>query len=76
MLFYRPALLLSLFIGHLGWLRALSLLAALVRNDYFHLRLSHWIWRKPGLTQPPSRTGDVVQAFRSGVESLPDAGPC
>lgn len=34
-LFCLPALLLSLFIGHLGWLLALSLLAALMRNYYF-----------------------------------------
>lgn len=59
-LFCLPALLLSLFIGHLGWLLALSLLAALMRNYYFQLRLSHWLWRNPGRAPPAARAGDVV----------------
>lgn len=59
-LFCLPALLLSRFIGHLSWL--LSLLAALMRNYYFQLRLSHWLWRNPGWT-PPVGEGSWVSLF-------------
>ncbi|HEY0211550.1 phosphate regulon sensor histidine kinase PhoR [Acerihabitans sp.] len=43
-LFCLPALLLSLFVGHLAWLLVAALLAALVRNYYYQLRLSRWLW--------------------------------
>lgn len=60
-LFCLPALLLSLFIGHLGRLLALSLLAALMRNYYFQLRLSHWLWRELAM---------LFKRFRRGADSL------
>lgn len=43
-LFCLPALLLSLFVGHLAWLLVTALLAALLRNYYYQLRLSRWLW--------------------------------
>lgn len=55
MLFCLPALLLSLFIGHLGWLLVVALLAALARNYYYQLRLSHWLWVDFRRTPPAGR---------------------
>ncbi|TKI06319.1 phosphate regulon sensor histidine kinase PhoR [Martelella alba] len=54
-LFCLPALALSLIIGHLPWLLALSLLAALLRNYYYQLRLSWWLWVDLSRTPPVGR---------------------
>ena len=51
-LFCLPALLLSLLIGHLPWLLAAALLAALLRNYYYQLRLSWWLWVDLSRTPP------------------------
>ncbi|TCV94353.1 phosphate regulon sensor histidine kinase PhoR [Biostraticola tofi] len=54
-LFCLPAILLSLFIGYLSWLLVLALLLALVRNYYYQLRLSWWLWVDLKLTPPVGR---------------------
>ncbi|WP_410016222.1 phosphate regulon sensor histidine kinase PhoR [Sodalis sp. C49] len=54
-LFCLPALLLSLFVGHLAWLLVAALLAALVRNYYYQLRLSRWLWVDLRHTPPEGR---------------------
>ncbi|WP_413734932.1 phosphate regulon sensor histidine kinase PhoR [Sodalis sp. RH21] len=54
-LFCLPALLLSLFVGHAGWLLAAALLAALLRNYYYQLRLSQWLWVDLRRTPPVGR---------------------
>ncbi len=43
-LFILPALILSVFIGHLAWLLVISLLAALIWHGYNLLKLSYWLW--------------------------------
>ncbi|QWA12408.1 phosphate regulon sensor histidine kinase PhoR [Sodalis ligni] len=53
--FCLPALLLSLLIGHLPWLLAAALLAALLRNYYYQLRLSWWLWVDLSRTPPVGR---------------------
>lgn len=50
-----PALLLSLFIGYLPWLLVVSLLAALLRNAFYQLRLSRWLWVDLRMTPPQGR---------------------
>ncbi len=54
-LFCLPALLLSLIFGHLPWLLAAALLAALLRNYYYQLRLSWWLWVDLSRTPPVGR---------------------
>jgi len=51
-LYCLPALLLSVFVGQLGWLLAAVLLVALVRNYFYQLRLSHWLWQDLRRTPP------------------------
>jgi len=51
-LFCLPALVLSAFVGHLGWLLAAALLSALVRNYFYQLRLSRWLWQDLRRTPP------------------------
>ncbi|NDL64968.1 phosphate regulon sensor histidine kinase PhoR [Acerihabitans arboris] len=54
-LFCLPALLLSIFVGHPAWLLVAALLAALVRNYYYQLRLSRWLWVDLRRTPPVGR---------------------
>lgn len=43
-LFILPALILSIFIGHLAWLLVISLTAALIWHSYNLMKLSYWLW--------------------------------
>ncbi len=51
-LFCLPALILSALVGHLGWLLAAALLGALIRNYFYQLRLSRWLWQDLRRTPP------------------------
>ena len=54
-LFCLPALALSAIFGQLPWLLAAALLAALLRNYYYQLRLSWWLWEGLSRTPPIGR---------------------
>jgi len=56
-LFILPALILSVFIGHLSWLLVVSLLAALVWHAYNLLKLSYWLWLDKSMLPPEGRGG-------------------
>ncbi|CAK7080652.1 MULTISPECIES: phosphate regulon sensor histidine kinase PhoR [Providencia] len=56
-LFILPALILSVFIGHLPWLLVISLLAALVWHGYNLLKLSYWLWLDKSMLPPEGRGG-------------------
>ena len=56
-LFTLPALILSLFIGHLAWLLVISLLAALIWHGYNLLRLSYWLWLDKSMLPPEGKGG-------------------
>ncbi|MEQ5112531.1 phosphate regulon sensor histidine kinase PhoR [Providencia vermicola] len=56
-LFILPALILSIFIGHLPWLLVVSLLAALVWHAYNLLKLSYWLWLDKSMLPPEGRGG-------------------
>lgn len=56
-LFILPALILSVFIGHLAWLLVISLLAALIWHGYNLLKLSYWLWLDKSMLPPEGRGG-------------------
>lgn len=56
-LFILPALILSIFIGHLAWLLVLSLLAALIWHGYNLLKLSYWLWLDKSMLPPDGKGG-------------------
>ncbi|MCD1126258.1 phosphate regulon sensor histidine kinase PhoR [Jinshanibacter sp. LJY008] len=55
LLFCLPALLLSIFIGHLTLLLLISVLCALLWHFYNLLKLSHWLWLDRSIMPPPGR---------------------
>lgn len=55
LLFCLPALLLSIFIGHLTLLLLISVLSALLWHFYNLLKLSHWLWLDRSIMPPPGR---------------------
>ncbi|AWS49351.1 MULTISPECIES: phosphate regulon sensor histidine kinase PhoR [Providencia] len=56
-LFILPALILSVFIGHLAWLLVISLLAALTWHGYNLLKLSYWLWLDKSMLPPEGKGG-------------------
>ena len=56
-LFILPALILSIFIGHLSWLLVISLLAALFWHGYNLLKLSYWLWLDKSMLPPAGKGG-------------------
>ncbi|HHR6130627.1 TPA: phosphate regulon sensor histidine kinase PhoR [Providencia alcalifaciens] len=56
-LFILPALILSVFIGHLPWLLVISLLAALIWHGYNLLKLSDWLWLDRSMLPPDGKGG-------------------
>ncbi|HBO24189.1 phosphate regulon sensor histidine kinase PhoR [Providencia sp.] len=56
-LFILPALILSVFIGHLAWLLVISLLAALFWHGYNLLKLSYWLWLDKSMLPPAGKGG-------------------
>lgn len=56
-LFCLPAVILSLFVGHLAWLLVLALFLALVWHSYNLLKLSHWLWLDRSMLPPAGRGG-------------------
>ncbi|GKX58181.1 phosphate regulon sensor histidine kinase PhoR [Leminorella grimontii] len=61
-LFCLPALLLSIFIGHLTLLLLISVSAALCWHFYNLLKLSHWLWLDRSI-MPPSGRGSWEPLF-------------
>ncbi|GKX61744.1 phosphate regulon sensor histidine kinase PhoR [Pragia fontium] len=55
LLFCLPALLLSLFIGHLTLLLLISVSCALLWHFYNLLKLSRWLWLDRSIMPPPGR---------------------
>ncbi|MDX7987430.1 phosphate regulon sensor histidine kinase PhoR [Xenorhabdus sp. 12] len=56
-LFCLPAVVLSLFIGHLAWLLVISLFSAVVWNGYNLLKLSDWLWLDRSMLPPAGYGG-------------------
>ncbi|MBC8951621.1 phosphate regulon sensor histidine kinase PhoR [Xenorhabdus sp. PB62.4] len=56
-LFCLPAVILSLFVGHLAWLLVIALFLALVWHGYNLLKLSHWLWLDRSMLPPAGRGG-------------------
>ncbi|KMJ46123.1 phosphate regulon sensor histidine kinase PhoR [Xenorhabdus khoisanae] len=56
-LFCLPAVILSLFVGHLAWLLVIALFLALVWHSYNLLKLSHWLWLDRSMLPPAGRGG-------------------
>ncbi|MBD1226944.1 phosphate regulon sensor histidine kinase PhoR [Xenorhabdus griffiniae] len=56
-LFCLPAVILSLFIGHLAWLLVIALFLALVWHGYNLLKLSDWLWLDRNMLPPAGRGG-------------------
>ncbi|WP_340616816.1 phosphate regulon sensor histidine kinase PhoR [Xenorhabdus entomophaga] len=55
--FCLPAVILSLFVGHLAWLLVIALFLALVWHSYNLLKLSHWLWLDRSMLPPAGRGG-------------------
>ncbi|WP_159564167.1 phosphate regulon sensor histidine kinase PhoR [Budvicia diplopodorum] len=62
LLFCLPALILSLFIGHLALLLLISVLSALLWHFYNLLKLSHWLWLDRSI-MPPQGWGSWEPLF-------------
>lgn len=56
-LFILPALILSIFIGHLAWLLVISLTAALIWHSYNLMKLSYWLWLDRSMLPPDGKGG-------------------
>ncbi|WP_092548727.1 phosphate regulon sensor histidine kinase PhoR [Xenorhabdus koppenhoeferi] len=56
-LFCLPAVILSLFIGHLAWLLVIALFLALGWHGYNLLKLSDWLWLDRSSLPPAGRGG-------------------
>ncbi|CDG20075.1 Phosphate regulon sensor protein phoR [Xenorhabdus poinarii G6] len=52
-----PAVILSLFIGHLAWLLVITLFLALVWHGYHLLKLSNWLWLDRSMLPPAGHGG-------------------
>ncbi|OTA21382.1 two-component histidine kinase SenX3 [Xenorhabdus beddingii] len=61
-LFCLPAVILSLFVGHLAWLLVIALFLALVWHSYNLLKLSYWLWLDRS-TLPPMGYGGWEPIF-------------
>ncbi|AYA41072.1 phosphate regulon sensor histidine kinase PhoR [Xenorhabdus nematophila] len=55
--FCLPAVILSLFIGHLAWLLVIALLSALGWHGFNLLKLSDWLWLDRSSLPPAGRGG-------------------
>lgn len=62
LLFCFPALILSIFIGHLTLLLLISVLTALLWHFYNLLKLSHWLWLDRSII-PPQGLGSWEPLF-------------
>ncbi|ETS33070.1 two-component system sensor histidine kinase PhoR [Photorhabdus temperata] len=56
-LFCLPALILSIFIGHLSWCLFASVFLALIWHGYNLLKLSDWLWLDRRMLPPSGRGG-------------------
>lgn len=56
-LFILPALILSVFIGHLAWLLVISLSCALIWHSYNLMKLSYWLWLDRSTLPPQGKGG-------------------
>ncbi|ERT14390.1 hypothetical protein O185_03240 [Photorhabdus temperata J3] len=56
-LFCLPALVLSIFIGHLSWCLFASVFLALIWHGYNLLKLSDWLWLDRRMLPPSGRGG-------------------
>ncbi|KAA1195572.1 phosphate regulon sensor histidine kinase PhoR [Photorhabdus heterorhabditis] len=56
-LFCLPALILSMFIGHLAWCLFVSVFLVLIWHGYNLLKLSDWLWLDRSMLPPSGRGG-------------------
>ncbi|MBS9436462.1 two-component system sensor histidine kinase PhoR [Photorhabdus noenieputensis] len=56
-LFCLPALILSIFVGHLSWCLFVSVFFALIWHGYNLLKLSNWLWLDRSMLPPSGRGG-------------------
>ncbi|RAW94217.1 MULTISPECIES: phosphate regulon sensor histidine kinase PhoR [unclassified Photorhabdus] len=56
-LFCLPAVILSIFIGHLSWCLFVSVFLVLIWHGYNLLKLSNWLWLDRSMLPPSGRGG-------------------
>ncbi|AOM41188.1 phosphate regulon sensor histidine kinase PhoR [Xenorhabdus hominickii] len=56
-LFCLPAVILSIFVGHLAWLLVIALFLALIWHGYNLLKLSDWLWLDRSMLPPAGHGG-------------------